>query len=317
MLTKRPLLDTAADQELFVADESRQRAIEAAFKHRNTLVVGEPGSGKTSLLYQIRGNANRTSELPRAVLVDARLAGDAYELVDLLARECADAGWLEEVARPDRDDPFGLVSQIRRLRDAPEGSMILIDDPDTEQAATLFGRLRDELWQLGVWFVVAVNVGIYGALKQPPANAFFDTVVRLEPLDPKAAVDMLRRREHRGELEEVNRPPSSAMQPRAVLLDAEAGPSSARHDGELQGKLLTVAEQAAGRSGAALLQEIWNRGAVSASDAGLQRSLGVTRTRLTQLLKELERAGTLVASSQPGAGTIGRPRTLYDLNRNV
>ena len=314
MLTKRPLLDTAADQALFVKDASRERAIRSAFQRSNTLIVGEPGSGKTSLLYNIRANAHRGSA-PEVILVDARVAGDARDLIDIVIEEAIDEGWVEAAGRPDRDDPFAIASQIRRLRDAPDGSMILLDDPDAEQAATLFGRLRDELWQLPVWFTVAVNPSTYtSVLSQPPANAFFDVMIELEPLEPNVAVDMLRRRKHRGELAEEIAEPAQAMQPRAVLLSAEAGPG-ARYDAELQHELLTRAERAAGRAGAALVAEIWNRGAVSASDADLQRSLGVSRARLTQLLTLLANEGTLVSNSQAASGAIGRPRTLYDINR--
>lgn len=314
MLTKRPLLDTAADQRLFVKDASRERAIRSAFQRSNTLIVGEPGSGKTSLLHAIRANANEGAA-PDVMLVDARVAGDARDLIDIVLKEAVDDGWVEAAGRPDRDDPFALVSQIRRLRDARDGSMILLDDPDAEQAATLFGRLRDELWQLPVWFTVAVNPNTYtSVLSQPPANAFFDLVIQLEPLEPDAAIQMLQRRKHRGELAEKIAVPPHAMQPRAVLLSAEAGPG-ARYDAELQHELLTRAERAAGRAGAALVAEIWNRGAVSASDADLQRSLGVSRARLTQLLTLLASEGALVSTSQASSGAIGRPRTLYDINR--
>jgi hypothetical protein len=314
MLTKRPLLNTAADQRLFVRDASRERAIKSAFQRSNTLIVGEAGSGKTSLLYNVRANADETSA-PEVILIDARVAFDPRDVIDILLKEAVADGWVEAAERPDRDDPFALVSQIRRLRDASDGSMILLDDPDAEQAATLFGRLRDELWQLPVWFTVAVNPSTYtSVLSQPPANAFFDTVIELEPLEPDAAVEMLRRRKHRGQLAEAIVTPAQAMQPRAVLLSAEAGPS-ARYDVELQHDLLTRAEQVAGRPGAALVAEIWNRGAVSASDAELQRRLGVSRARLTQLLTLLANEGALVSTSQAASGAVGRPRTLYDINR--
>jgi AAA domain len=184
------------------------------------LIVGEPGSGKTSLLSNIRANVNEGAA-PDVILVDARVAGDARDLIDILLKEAVDEGCAETSGSPDRDDPFALVSQIRRLRDAPDGSMMLLDDPDVEPAATLFGRLRDELWQLPVWFIVAVNPSTYSSvLSQPPANAFFDVVIELEPLEPNVAVEMLRRRKHLGELAEDIAKPAQAMQPRAVVLSA-------------------------------------------------------------------------------------------------
>jgi hypothetical protein len=316
VFTKRPLLDTVADQALYVTDASRKRAAQAAFQHRNTLIVGEPGSGKTTLLYQIRANADAGPTSSFVIIVDARIADGARDLVDLILLEAEQAGWIEVAERPTRDDPFGLIAQVRRLRDTKErDAIILVDDPDPKQAATLFGRLRDELWQLPVWFVVAVNSSAYETLSQPPADAFFDMVINLEPLDPDAALELLRRRKHNGELPEQIRSPARPLQPRAILLDAEAGPIGARQDGELQQRLMTIAEEETGRSGVMLLAEIWGRGAVSASDDGLQRTLGVSRVRLTQLLGELERARVLTSFRETPPGGPGRPRTMYDINR--
>jgi hypothetical protein len=54
--------------------------------------------------------------------------------------------------------------------------------------------------------------------------------------------------------------------------------------------------------------------AVSASDAELQRSFGVSRNRLTELLRALADAGVLESYANPGDGRTGRPRTLYQVN---
>jgi hypothetical protein len=309
MATKRPLLSTAADQRLFVFDESRLRVRKAAFMHRNTLVVGDPGSGKTSLLYQILANANVDS-LP-ALLVDARLARDSRILVDMLLAQAQEEGWVEEHASPAREDPFGLARQIRRLRDAPANAIVLIDDPTDEQARTLFGQLRDELWQTPVWFCVAVAEDVMRSLSRPPADAFFDTSIRLEPLAGEEALKFLRLRKHAGEMAAPLEVPESALQPRALVAVAAGDAPTARYDPRLQHLLLQRAEQQVGRAGAMLLAEMWSRGAVSASDSDLQRALGVARNRLTELLRSLAAANVLVATPEPTEGRVGRPKMLY------
>lgn len=314
MLTKRPLLDTAADHALFVSDESRNRALRDALLDRNTLIVGEPGSGKTSVLYQVRAGAAESSRSPAVLMVNAQHADTGRDLVDLILHEAETEGWVEEAARPPQDDPFGPVAQVRRLSAAPERSLVLIDDPDPGQALSLFGRLRDELFQVATRFAVTVTPTTFRRINKPPADVFFDTIIELEPLDVDAAFELLRRRKERREISGQVLWPTSPMHPRAILLDAQAGPRGSRHDRALQTHLTGLAQQAAGPTGAGLVLEIWGRGALSASDPELQRSLGVTRARLTQLLKRLERAEVLISFRQPSPGAMGRPKTLYDIN---
>jgi hypothetical protein len=310
MLTKRPLLDIASDQWLLILDESRRAAVRSALQSRHTLIVGEVGSGKTTVLRHVKARA----EAPQsAVFIDARLADDARILVDMLLQAAADVGWVPTAELPRADDPFGPVAQIRRLREAPSGALVLLDDPDPGQSAVLFGRMRDELWQLPVWFTVAINPASLQVLSRPPADAFFDSVLNIAPLDPDAAFELLRLRKERGEIDQIIGPPRPAH-PRAILLDAEAGPAGLRYDAHLQHERVSLAEREVGRPGAMLFAEIWNRGAVSASDADLQRQLGVSRARLTQLLKALERCGVLVVTKPIESGRPGRPKTFYDIN---
>jgi hypothetical protein len=317
MLTKRPLLDTVADQQLLVLDDSRRFAVRTAFQVRNTLIVGEAGSGKTTLLFHMRAKATQPPH-PRAlaIYVDARRADGPTQLVDRLLATAVDEEWIPDAERPNPDDPFGLEKQLRRLEDAPKGSLILLDDLDREQAAILFGRMRDVLFQLPVRFTVAVGEATLPVLSRPPANAFFDIVTQLQPLDPDAAFELLRLRKERGEIDQII-PPRDPAQPRSILLDAEAGPTGIRHDSQLQHELITRAERAAGRSGAMVLAEVWNQGATSASDESLSRALGVTRTRLSKILRALHTEGVLITVNPPVTekGATGRPKIYYDINR--
>jgi hypothetical protein len=122
-------------------------------------------------------------------------------------------------------------------------------------------------------------------------------------------------RKHAGEMAAPLEAPGHPLQPRALVAIAAGEAPTARYDPRLQHLLLEKAEQEAGRAGAMLLAMMWSRGAVSASDGDgdLQRSLGVTRNRLTELLRGLAAANVLVATPEPAEGRVGRPKMLYSV----
>jgi RecA/RadA recombinase len=307
MADRRPLLNTAADQRLYVYDESRARAAAAMQKPRNVLVVGEPGSGKTSLLYQAlaRARARRRA----ALLLSGRLVADSASLADALLDAAVEEEWVPASVRPEPGDALGPARQIRRLRDAPEQSLVLLDDVTIEQGRTLFGQLRDELWQTPVTFAAAVRPEVGDALAAPPADVFFDQRFTLAPLEGEEAEELLRKRADAGQSALVSVAGGGARQPRALL--ALAAGEQAHYDPGRQHELLEQAAEVAGRPGAMLLAELWARDGVSASDEHLQRSLGVTRNRLTELLRTLAASGILSSYAEPRAGKAGRPRELY------
>ena len=103
------------------------------------------------------------------------------------------------------------------------------------------------------------------------------------------------------------------LQPRALVALSAGEATPQRYDPRLQHDLLSKAENAAGRAGAMLISELWTRDAVSASDEDLQRSLGVTRNRLTELLRTLTEADVLQAGQEPADGRVGRPKMLYSV----
>ena len=62
-----------------------------------------------------------------------------------------------------------------------------------------------------------------------------------------------------------------------------------------------------------LVAELWGRDGVSASDIELQHSLGLTRSRLTELLRTLAASGVLTSYPEP-RDTPGRPRMIYSIS---
>jgi RecA/RadA recombinase len=302
-----PLLNTAADQRLFVADDSRRRAVAATEQPRNVLISGEPGSGKTTVLYRALERA-RAAHRP-ALLLGGRLATGSHSLTDALLDVAAEEEWLPDAPPPAVQDPLGPARQVRRLREAPQNALALLDDLTIDQAQTLFGQLRDELWQTPVTFTAAVGPEVAQALTIPPADAFFDQRLTLQPLAGEDADELLRKRADAGESTLVSVGRIAPRQPRALL--ALAAGEMAAYDPARQHELLTQATELAGRPGAMLLAELWARDGVSASDLELQRRLGVTRNRLTELLRTLASHGILSSYAEPRAGKTGRPRELY------
>src|SRR5438552_1600675 len=196
-LTGRPLLDTKPDHELFAGrDPELERLLAGVERRLNVLLIGERGSGKTTLLRQLAYELRRQSPDQPPAFVEGLLAEDVRMFLELvryrfgLGPAVLEAPPMQaSLAMMQRkallDDTLELPKLVASLKEAaPEGRrVVLVDElPATSVGHTLFGRLRDELWQLPLTWVVAVAANEAGPLLSPPADAFFDVILRLEPL---------------------------------------------------------------------------------------------------------------------------------------
>jgi biotin operon repressor len=194
------------------------------------------------------------------------------------------------------------------------GFVLLIDGLTASPlAATLFGRLRDEVLALPLTWVVAVRDADEGTILRPPADTFFARVIRLGPLTPEDAYSLAAARAGEslppGLLAEVVQ--RTQLQPRSVirllqgLVFDGVNPSEALATADERRTRLAPLSAAAQR----LYALLDSRGPASASDPVLQTELGLTRGRVTNLLHDLEKAG-LVVASEVRTGP-GRPRKAY------
>ena len=125
---------------------------------------------------------------PRSVLfLDARSVAGSTALTDQLTRLAAESGWVEEYLRCYPGDPFGPTLQVRELRAAPKGSIVLLDHTDREQALWFFGSMRDEMFNLPITLVVTVPPSVARSLDAPPMDVFFDSVFTTDA--PEEAAD--------------------------------------------------------------------------------------------------------------------------------
>ncbi len=339
-LSGRPLRDTRRDRALFVDREQPLQLAEKTLRNGgNVLLVGSRGSGKSSLVRMIAHQLGEADER-RPVVVDGRAAGSTPEFLALLrdqlgawpavplgeaasAVASAVVGFANDpqlVLRPSPSETQALLNQVRefgRSLPAEQKAVVLVDEmPSPESAHTLFGRLRDELWELPLVWLVAADERDVGLYREPPADAFWQRVVTIPPLDAASAADLLRRRLDPGQLPDAvlaRLVEAADGNPRRLIALAYdvvvegADPSSViQREQDLQQRIGELAEPAK-----RLLAEIEANGAASPSDQALLQKLGWTRSRASQVFRELEQHGLVRPLERPG--TRGRPRRLYEV----
>ncbi|MEA2300857.1 MAG: hypothetical protein QOE44_1392 [Solirubrobacteraceae bacterium] len=317
----RPLLVDGLDAGLYLErPELEHRLVEALGRGGNVLLLGEAGSGKSTLLRRVAGMLAR-SDRP-AVSVNASLADDAAGLLELVRWALADSGGAgagpADGGGAGAGAGAGLLRAVRSLpRDPP--AVILVDGLiDPEVAYDVFGRLRDELWGLDHAWAIAVRPRDSAALRKPPADAFWGTIVEIPPLDAGEVARLLRLGLDPDELGRVEadpvRRPAADAHPRQVIRAAraaldpggEAGPAAAREQLERAAGL--------GRSEALAAAELRDLGRpVSAHDPDLLERLSWSRPYAQRVLSNLEEHG-VVRSIPDRSDRPGRPRKLYELN---
>lgn len=203
-----------------------------------------------------------------------------------------------------------IVKQAVWQPSSQPSRVVLLDDLDEDGRRKLFGRLRDELWELPIQWVVA---GMHSYL-EPPVDAFFESVIELVNLDEGTLQEMLRLRALSGSAEEqamlrdIADSLSATIAPctprralsvaRDIFLSDDAMGASNRLE-EMQ-ELRSHLSESASR----VLDGLIVHGPAHAGDEKLLAEIGVTRSRVVQLLAELETAGLATAQR------VGR-RKLY------
>jgi hypothetical protein len=326
----RPLAQSRADQRRLV-DRARetQEIVRAVAAAEPALVLGEPGSGRTSLLNHVAWLLGREPDPREAVVVPGELARTPAQLLGVLVarlHRLSEPGaprgrWLDELrALSMPDGPFGQVVQPaivmelvdllgERLAARQHDVVLMIDGIAPAVAHGVFGSLRNELWALeGASWIVAGDTADGPLYREPPADAFFARVVALGPLSDADAAKLVRAHLpalSTGQIKEAVA--AGAGNPRRLLLaaaDIEAGRDPAP---SATGELAIQAIRVAGPLAGALVDYLASNGPAAASDTRLLSRIGASRQRASQLMHQLQDAGLLETLEHHEPGRRGRP----------
>ena len=314
LLSQRPLTASDADHRLF-ADRSSElrRVLRALDLGLNAYVHGARGSGRTSFLRQVE------RDRPEARYVRLHGFEALAGRLDEIERAVTGKNVLERPRPSPLAEAFKSFSNIevrvaadplRYLREAIEriGSelphVVLVDDLGHEECHELFGRLRDGLWELPIQWVVTGSVSSL----DPPADTFFDAVVELPLLGHEGLRELVRRRAESGTPEE-----GSLLETRAESVIDTVAPCTPRRALAVVRDLYLSDDVAEATSHLAklqyararlqptanrLLDALIHHGPTHAGDAELLAEVGVTRSRVVQLLAELEADGLVTAQRE-------------------
>jgi hypothetical protein len=209
-----------------------------------------------------------------------------------------------------------VASLLREIGQA-DATTILVDASGSSAACfELFGRMRDVLWQQDHEWVLALDEVDRPTALKPPADAFFDSVIILDPWSTDALVELLARRAEPGEdwppdllLSAATGAHGSPREAVRALSDAVVHGYDPATTLDARARLVDLAS-AEGRPAGMLMAELLGRGPASPSDEVLQKTLGVSRARLNQVFRQLLERGLVAADTERAEGP-GRPRTVY------
>jgi energy-coupling factor transporter ATP-binding protein EcfA2 len=321
MLQGRPLYDTPSDGRYYVKPPEWNAVIRAVDRGNNTLIYGFRGLGKTTLLRQLQLMLSQQQK--RVVFVDAAAVTEPLELV-VRVRDALKGrpGISQTGAWPSRFDPSPppggasrlLYDTLVSLGQDVEPTIVLLDASAAAEAIYgIFGRMRDTIWQLPHRWLVAIDYGDRATALKPPADAFFDTVVKLEALSSSQLLTILQKRTDELLPETLAQIAADARgSPRVAIRTAndalvhDSDPASELFE---RARLLDAAAQL-GRPQGMLMAELLDLGQASPSDKILLDRLALTRSRVSTLFQELLEA-KLVEPAVTRSEGPGRPRKIY------
>jgi len=304
-LSQRALTASDADGELFVDRNEELGAVERALALGfSVYVAGPAGSGKTSVLRRLDSRLGERAVFINVARVESFSSLMAHLAHEIRTKDPARDPDHEALDGPHVGDTLVALRAVAFEHLGDTTPIVLLDGLEATLRHELFGRQRDELWEIPLRWVISGR----SALARP-ADTFFEAVVTLDHLDPASMRELLLRRAATGTKDERHRLEQLAntlpllldpATPRQLLATARTVMLSAEPDLALdQLQRRRNARVHLSPTADRVLDALSSLGPTHAGDERLLEEIGTTRSRVVQVLRELEDAG-LVRSVRDG-----------------
>jgi adenylate kinase family enzyme len=326
-LRDRPLLAGGIDRDLYVARPGlEQTLLDGLAAGRNLLLIGAPGSGKSTTLRKLATDLDAHGK--RTVLIlssPTSTTDELLELIDFEMSSIATGQHQSEVswAKAPEAAVVKLIQAVRRLGSYGE-TAILIDGPIKAAIVyELFGRLREELWALPHQWVLACRTDQSAPARKPPADAFFSQIVEMPSFTRPQINEMLEKALSDDELSTVRGSLDArgetllSESPRHVVSLARRALSGGLRSREEELKRTALLADLDRTSLLALAEIEALARPVSAGDEELLTRMGWSEAHARRVLAQMERAGLLNSLNDATGTGPGRPRKLYVLRHEA
>ena len=367
VFSPRPLLSMVDDESFFVSVDEIQKIHRAIKTNENALIIGERGSGKTSLLnhlnYQYTESKKDKQNMPVQLnllriesfnqttfletLIDNifdsamkfRTAGEKFR------RALEKSGVIYNLNENMRSFPITLkgnimygrknasyetlVERLERLvhslRDRNIQIFVMIDDGDKINSELIWGvfrKLRDTLWDLRVTLVMSVLPEQVAEITKPPLDQFFQYQIKVKHYDQMKALELITKRakfaKQKIEFEKdalARLVADTKGNPRSIITVTKRVLESTKENNKITenmiGELDLPYSSELSNIERSVINYLIHNPHVSASSEDFSKNLGVTRSRLAQILNEL-RERKLIKSAKEG-----RKEKYYVTNRGL
>ena len=299
-ISQRPLTSSRLDGKLFTGRETELRLLEkTAQLGFNTLILGERGAGMTSLMYRYLRRAEDAGR-------------PCYYMDGSQAETPAQTLTLAKSSNTEIETPGGKP-------------VIILDGIDGKSAHRLFGTMRDEAWKTDCYWVVCGQLRYRHEYLAPPADGFYEAEIILKPMNKHDSAALLETRLTTGNVydeedtETIRSDFSRIVEdgggnPGRILAEARASllrnPKDAKKTEQMRKEAAKL-----GKSAEGMWRYLLTYGPTSPSDETVAEHFGVSRARVNQVLKLLEKAE--LVSSYRKKTVRGQPPKMYHTNINI